>query len=219
MKNVIIISTEHKESGKCNSDELLKIVESIKPEVIFEEQPDDDKYRDYYSNQQSFRSLEVQTIIKYKQNYEIVNIPVDKPINEYVSLYLLSRFANMFKQYEDYKDWIREHCFLRDKDGFAFLNSKECSELNKKKILLEKQIISNSGFVQNDLNSLYNQFHHEVDLREIAMIENILKFCQSRKFNRAIFFLGYSHRESIRSKIPKYELLKSPQIEWTFYNE
>ena len=37
MHNITVISTNHKEIGKCNSEELYKIVESINPEVIFEE--------------------------------------------------------------------------------------------------------------------------------------------------------------------------------------
>jgi len=50
MQNVILISTEHLDSGKCNSDELLKIIETINPEVIFEEQPNDDKYTTCYTD-------------------------------------------------------------------------------------------------------------------------------------------------------------------------
>ena len=37
MNNITLISTMHSEGGKCTSDELFKIIESIKPEVIFEE--------------------------------------------------------------------------------------------------------------------------------------------------------------------------------------
>lgn len=85
MNNVIIISTEHRESGKCNSDELLRILESINPEVIFKEEPDDEKYKSYYSDINSFKPLEIQTIIKYKQKHEIKYIPVDGKINQYLS--------------------------------------------------------------------------------------------------------------------------------------
>lgn len=219
MQNVILISTEHVESGKCSSDELLKIIESIKPEVIFEEEPNDEKYHSYYTDPNSFKSLEIQTIIKYKQNHDIVNLPIDKPINEFASLYLLDCFTKIFKQYQDYKNLIREHCSLRDKYGFTYLNSKQCSDLNEKKILLEKQIISNSGPKKNDLNNLYNQFHQEVVAREIKMIESIYEFTKSNKFDKAIFFLGYAHRESIRKQISEYKLVNSTRINWTFYHE
>ena len=37
MYNITLVSTHHSELGKCSSDELVKIIESISPNVIFEE--------------------------------------------------------------------------------------------------------------------------------------------------------------------------------------
>ena len=219
MQKVIIISTEHVESGKCNSNELLKIIELIDPEVIFEEEPNDDKYHSYYLDQNSFKSLEVQTIIKYKQNHDIVNIPVDKPINEFASLYLLDNFTKMFRRFEEHNNLVKKHCSLRNDYGFIYLNSKECSDLNEKKVLFEKQIISKNRDANNELSNLYDLFHHEVDARETKMIENICEFSKSIKFEKAVFFIGYAHRESLRKKLSEVELLNKNQIIWTFYNE
>jgi hypothetical protein len=219
MKNVVIISTEHVESGKCNSDELFKIVEPIKPEIIFEEEPNDDHYKSYYTDQKKFKPLEIQTIIKYKQYHNILNIPIDKQINEYASLYLLDILSEVFKRHQNYQTLIKEHCSLRDKNGFEYLNSKQCSEINAKKLLLEKQIISNSGHVKDELTNFYNLFHQEVNAREVKMLENIYEFTKSNNFYKAVFFLGYAHRESIRQQISKYELLNNIRISWTLYNE
>lgn len=219
MQKVIIISTENVESGKCSSDELLKILESIKPEVIFEEEPNDDQYNSYYTDQNSFKSLEIQTIIKFKQNHNIVNIPIDKPINEFASLYLLDWFTTMFKQFRDHNNLLREHCYLRDNNGFTYLNSKDCSELNEKKILIENQIISKSGPAKDELVTLYSQFHLEVEARETKMIENIWEFSKSKIFEKAVFFLGWAHRESLRKKLLKHEILNNSPITWAFYNE
>jgi hypothetical protein len=66
---------------------------------------------------------------------------------------------------------------------------------------LKKQIIDNSGPAKNDLNNLYNQFHQEIVARERKMIGNIHNSTKSNKFNKAVFFLGYAHRESIRKQI------------------
>lgn len=219
MYNITLISTEHRENGKCNSDELHKIIESLNPEVIFEEEPNDSIYLSYYSDPNSFKSLEIQTIIKYKQNNNIVNIPVDKPINEFASLILLDKFTKMFKRFEEYNILVREHCYLRDNYGFTYLNSKECSELNEKKILIEKHIISKSEHAKYELNNLYNQFDQEVDARETKMIENIYEFSKTNKFEKAVFFLGYAHRESIRKKLSELKISIKNQIIWTFYNE
>ena len=207
------------ESGKCSSDELLKIIESINPEVIFEEEPNDDQYHSYYSDQNSFKTLEIQTIIKYKQNHNIVNIPIDKPINEFVSLYLLDWLTKIFKKFNNHNILVREHCYLRNHNGFTYLNSEKCSKLNEKKLLLEKQIISKIGPANDELNKLYNQFHHEVDARETKMIENICEFSKSNKFEKAVFFLGCAHRESLRKKLLDHKILNNNQITWVFYNE
>jgi hypothetical protein len=219
MQKVIIISTEHVESGKCNSNELLKIIESIKPEVIFEEEPNDAKYHSYYIDQKSFKTLEIHTIIKYKLNHNIVNIPVDKPINEFVSILLLDNLTKIFNRFHDHNNLVKEHCYLRDNYGFNYLNSKECSELNEKKILIEKDIISINDNEKNELINLYNQFHQEVDARDTKMIENIYEFSKSNKFEKAVFFLGYAHRESIRKKLSELKKLYENQITWSFYNE
>lgn len=39
MYNITLIATIHSENGKCNSEELHKILENIKPDVIFDELP------------------------------------------------------------------------------------------------------------------------------------------------------------------------------------
>jgi hypothetical protein len=219
MQNIIIISTEHVESGKCNSNELLKILELIQPEVIFEEEPNDDKYHNSYADQNSFKSLEVQTIVKYKQNHNVLNHPVDKPINEFASIHLLDQFTKMFRQNEDYRNIINELCILRNENGFKFLNSKACSNLNEKLKTLEKQIILSNCTLSNDLIQLYNQFQQEVYARETKMIENIYYFTKNNKFKNAVFFLGFRHRESIRKLISKFKIEDSTNINWMFYEE
>ena len=49
--------TRHDEVGKCNSNELYKIIESINPELIFEEIPP--SYFDEYYMRKTRNNLEV----------------------------------------------------------------------------------------------------------------------------------------------------------------
>lgn len=218
MQSIIIISTEHMESGKCNSDELLKIIESIKPDVIFEEEPDDEKYHSYYSVPNSFKSLEIRAIIKYKQNHSLLNIPVDKPINEYASIFLLDNFTKLFNRFPEHTKLVKEHCNLRDNNGFIYLNSEECAVLNEKINLVENQIISKITTAENKINTLYEFFQQEVNARESKMIENIYEFSKSNKFKKAVFFIGYRHRESLRKKVFESATLNINEIQWVFYN-
>lgn len=78
MRSITLISTEHRASGKCNPDELLKIISTLNPDVIFEEETNDDVFRKYYDDfQNSSLSLEIQCIKKYLQNHNAKHIPVD----------------------------------------------------------------------------------------------------------------------------------------------
>jgi len=62
MYTITLICTTHSELGKSNSDELYKIIESICPDVIFEELPKTLNDRFYNGNQISDEPLEVKCI-------------------------------------------------------------------------------------------------------------------------------------------------------------
>jgi len=203
------------ESGKCNSDELLKIVKSIEPEVIFEEEPNDDHYQSYYNNENSFNSLEVKTIKRYKANHDIIHLPVDKLINELVSVQILDILTKKYRQNNNYIQFVKEHCSLRNKNGFNYLNSEKCLKIFKKMKLVEEQILTESSFEKYNLKEFRNLFQQELDIREKVMLQNIYRFSNSNKFQQAIFFLGYAHRESIMTKIVKREHNKQGSIKWT----
>ena len=215
--NVTLISTEHVDSGKCNSDELLKIVESIQPDVIFEEEPNDANYHNSYNDPTSFKSLEVQTVIKYKTKREVTNLPVDKPIDEYASLFSLNALMDEYRCYGNYNMLIKEHCFLRDNYGLEFLNSERCSEMFRKMKYLERYIVHKDGPRKAKLIQLFNIFHQELNNRENWMLKNIYKFIGSNEVNQAVFFLGYTHRDSIIEKISEIRKNGNTQINWNFY--
>jgi pheromone shutdown protein TraB len=70
--SITLISTVHKEIGQCNSNELYKIIESIKPDVIFLE-----AFENSYSKYQQMlftqfevyhERLEIKAIKAYSQN-------------------------------------------------------------------------------------------------------------------------------------------------------
>jgi len=217
MYNITLISTEHRESGKFNSDELYQIIESINPEVIFEEETDDDKYHSYYNEEDSFKSLEIQTIIKYKRDHDVRNIPVDGDQEQYLSFKEWEYMDDFFNQYTAYKLIIREHCSLRNKYGFAYLNSERCFEILRKIKLTEEQLISFSGIKKDILSRYYTLFHKKHDVRENTMLQNIYQFSKENQYNQAVFLLGYAHRKSMEKKILEYESEDSLKINWSFY--
>lgn len=80
MYNITLLSTVHKEIGKCNSEELYKIFQSINPDVIFLE-AFENSYSQYH--QMLFSQfgvyqerLEIKAIQAYSQNHPFEYVPV-----------------------------------------------------------------------------------------------------------------------------------------------
>src|SRR5688500_15134416 len=75
MCDINLICTRHNEGGNCNSDTLFGIIESINPDIIFEELSKDNYDSSY--KEQSLITLETSAIKKYLQYRTITHIPVD----------------------------------------------------------------------------------------------------------------------------------------------
>src|SRR6185436_2526339 len=81
MSTITLIATSHKEKGLCNSHELFKIIEQLRPDVIFEEIPPG-KFEGVYAGTRQ-ASLEVKTIKAYLQKYPATHhYPVDLDIEQ-----------------------------------------------------------------------------------------------------------------------------------------
>ena len=133
MYNITLISTAHSEIGKCNSGELYKIIESLNPEVIFEELSFNLFEKFYMGNQFPNESLEVKCIKRYLQNHNIKHTPVDIDVSRDLSNSDIEYMFSTFKKYDVYKKLENEQNILTAQGGFAFLNSNKCSELFEKK--------------------------------------------------------------------------------------
>lgn len=72
MHNITLIFTKHEEDGNCNSMELYEIIESINPEIIFEELSDSNFRKCYH--EKNLITLETNAIKKYLQNHSIKHI-------------------------------------------------------------------------------------------------------------------------------------------------
>src|SRR5688572_13872925 len=135
MYNITVIGTKHLELGKCNSEELYKIIESINPEVIFEELSS--KFFDIIYNPNSLYLLadkvtEIKCVKKYMENHNIKHIPVDIDTG-YISDKEQNWMFDMFEKYDDYNKIDNEQSLLTAHYGFNFLNSDKCLYLSEKK--------------------------------------------------------------------------------------
>lgn len=213
MHNITLVSSNHGESGRCNSDELYEIIESINPDVIFEELPEK-SFNNYYNGNPSSLPLEVKCIKKYLQNHNPKHIPVDIADPNRSALEIL-----MFEKFErdnEYKKVKYEHLLLRQQKGFEYLNSNKCIDLVEKWILVEKRILE---FATNKdiFRDTYKLFYEDVDNRENAMLQNIYNYSKENHYHQAVFILGAGHRKSIINKIEDYKKLKDFKLNWKFY--
>lgn len=214
MHNITLISTNHSERGKCNSEELYLIIESINPDVVFEELPIK-SFNDIYNGNVLNESLEVRCIKKYIQHHNTTKLfPVDIADPNRSSIEKL-----MFEKFErdpDYKRIQYEHNRLRAKNGFDYLNSGKCMELIEQMIHFGKGIAESSRHRDMFLTS-YKLFYEDVDNRENAMLHNIYNYSKENHYNQAVFLLGCGHRKSMIRKIIEYEKKSEFKLNWTIY--
>lgn len=215
MNNITLVNTVHYEIGKCNSDELFKIIESLRPDVIFEELNEKlfDKF--YTENQLPHEPPEVKSIKKYLQHNNINHFPVDIDPIPNLSSQQIEYMFDTFKKYHIYKILLDEGEYLTKQEGFVYLNSDKCSEIFQKLRIKEKELIQFE--VNRDLISqIYKLFYEEQDNRENAMLQNIYNYCNTNQFNQAVFLIGVAHRNSIMQKVAKSD--SKANWTWTFFN-
>jgi len=172
MHNITLVSTHHTENQKCNSDELYNIIDSINPDVIFEELPSK-SFDNIYNGNRSDISIEAMCIKKYLQNHKIEHIPVDSIADPNRS----SIEKLMFEKFErdtEYKKIKNEHNSLIAREGFDYLNSDKCKDLVEKWILIEKNIVESDKNKDLYLHP-HNSFYEDVENRENIMLQNMVK--------------------------------------------
>jgi hypothetical protein len=216
MLNIYLISTRHHEIGRCNSDELYHIIETINPEVIFEEMPPT-CFDDYYIFK-SRENLESNAINKYIQHHKIYQKPVDSeniPSEEFFkSMEKVNKKVEGLIDYNGftYRNLTDSNRLNTTQYGFKYLNSLECININKgiyEAIENGLQKINNAELIQT-----FNLWKEINSARENTMLQNIYSYSQTNKYDRAIFFLGAAHRASMIEKIQEFQKNETLKLNW-----
>ena len=230
MYNITLIATIHIESGKCNSEELHKILEDINPEMIFDELPSyafdmyyGDSFEMCYTNSilrnrlPPVVPLEVECIKKYKQNRQTKIFPVDIDVSQNLSKQDEMFMFHTFFKYEDYVKLDSENRALIAQEGFHYLNSDKFLDYLAKKEVLERSIMVSE--IQKDrLLNIYKLFHtKQYDNRENGMLHNIYNYSKGNQYNQAVFLIGAEHKKSMMQKITEYDKLSEIKLNWTMY--
>jgi len=213
MYNITLICTVHKENGKCNSEELHKIIEIINPEKIFEEIP----YSTFTENykEQSENILEINAIKNYLERNQVDQIPIDSygltNSQQKDFDYMLEQ---VFRKSIEYREILNTQSVLENHYGFRFLNSNKCNQQMHKVKDLIGNVIKN---INNERLSCIYKLWNEIDeKREYEMINNIYKYSYQHRYNKALFLIGSGHRKSIIKKIQEYKRKEKLKLNWRF---
>jgi hypothetical protein len=213
MFNITILSSFHMERGKCNTVELYRIIEKIQPEIIFEELPSD-VFEIIYNMGRSPESLEAITIKRYLRNYQIDHVPVDTlHVNE---AELFNEFDLIANKSNEYAELMKQQLSMIIRNGYSFLNSDDCDELNDRIRIIEENVLFE---INNPL--LYNRYLTDRELhnkREDLMLQNIYNYSKKFHYNKALFICGSEHRKSLIQKIQGYEMTERIKLNWILYN-
>lgn len=217
MYTITVIGTFHSELGKCNSTELYKIIEAIRPEVIFEELPEDLFDLVYRGNELEEEPLEIKCLRKYLKSYNCIHIPVDSPLSYNLWTRESAYMFNTFQQYYIYKAIELEQNSRTKQEGFSYLNSPRFLKTAEKKMEIERSLLASIGNREH-ITKIHKSFYEENNIREYAWLRNIYDYSSKKQYNMAVFLIGALHLTSIRDKITEFQTKEDLKLNWTFYN-
>jgi hypothetical protein len=220
MYHITLICTRHEECGKCNSDELYRIIETINPGIIFEEIPP--TFFDKYYTLKTLTNLESETINKYLATHKIDHIPVDS--DNLPSESFFQNYTHLVQRIEGLAD-INGHKYRSAIDnnkrhsatyGFEYLNSIYCDNLyDETDNAMKKglQTLNDDKLFQT--YKLWNDIHEK---RENEMLKNIYSYSKDHSYDKGIFMIGAAHRKSIMKEIKEFEKKEELKLNWSFFN-
>jgi len=200
--------------------ELHKIIESIRPEIIFEELSYINFTKCYH--EKSLITLETNAIKKYLQNNNIKHIPVDTfdlPNSYYEELdSMYNRIINNNKIIESRRllDILDKQSYLENQCGFSFLNSNQNDEIFEEIKILKVRVLN--AINAETLFSIDRLEKEIIENREHEIINNIYNYSNDHIYTQALLFIGSGHRKSMMQKIQEYESNENLKLNWTFYN-
>lgn len=213
MQTITLINTRHESLGTCNSNALLDIFETIKPQVFFQEFPP--SHTDIANG-----NLESITIDRYKKMNNTAhilvdseNIPNEQFFNDLEKMYHL--IDNLPSQNgQSYRKLVDDNKFNIYTSGFQYLNSKHTEDYNFKL----NSAIHNCIIELNNIeySNLYKQWTDINEDRENIMIKNIYNYSLENLFSQGVFLIGSGHRNSIITKIKNHNKRSNHKINWIF---
>lgn len=208
--SIHLISTVHKEKGKCTSENLFEILYKIKPDVVFCEASA--KMYEEFKIGLNQSTLELNAIMKLCEFHSFYLVPVDTypPLSANIRVQIEEIKTSLKKDEIFTNAWSKneEHTRLL---GFKYLNSDENNKLFDKIFKRINYIIPRLGNL--DIKIAYKKWLNFHNCRENTMLENINSYVENNELESAVFLCGSAHRKSLLNKIKQK---KNIQLRWNF---
>jgi hypothetical protein len=212
MHKITLVCSVHRENGLCNAAELLKILRTIEPDVIFEEvRPSDvDSYYKW--------TLEAQAIAKYFELKLFQRVPVDR-FDMPGSLFATTQevFDCVERASQEYLELTEENNINVQKHGFKYLNGDACATILTRISEIELETVIRTG--DQSLIRGLESWRQALQKRDHEMVGNVYKYCRDNAFDTGVFLVGAGHKLAIVKEIEKYASGEGDLISWNFAYE
>ncbi len=220
MYNIKVIFTLHQEAGEYNAHALCKVIQSIEPEVIFEELQIDAHTMAYQCSTPPVL-VEINSIKLYLEHKAVNQVPVDTfKLSDAYYRKEDEFYDEVFKVQGTYesrklKRLIETHFELTSMNGLPFLNSDESELLLKQSQQLHYDIFNQIN--DNRLKHFELERKDATNKREHEIINNIYRYSESNQYEQAIMLIGSGHRITILNVIEQFKGRETLKLNWTLY--
>lgn len=211
MHEITLVCSAHRENGFCNAVQLLRILQRLAPEVVFEETRPCDL--------NSTWSLECKAIAKYRERHVFQQVPVDRydiPANLLETLR-----AEIDRVFDCVEQTSEEYLALKDESGrnvyshgFEYLNSPAFAAMTAKLSDIKNETISRTHD-QRLIRGL-EAWRVVTQSREREMVRNIYGYCRENVFHNGVFLIGAAHQSGIVRELARHAGSEGVQITWRF---
>lgn len=210
---IIVIGTSHVEDGACSSNELYQIIEKFSPSIIFCETSPEILPK-MIEARESFNTPEISVIRKLVERSSIKIIPINL-IEDPFDQKLEAMFKLFDKKIQEYHYASRIISNGTYSNGFYFLNSLDCDQINRDKGAMEQMFVDKVN--DGELTDFYSKWLKWNDLRELQWIDLIQSNLSMDNPITAIFLVGAAHRYRLIDKTNKLDNNDRNIVEWEFF--
>lgn len=209
MHEAIIILSVHREQGLLKAENLVDVLNAVRPEAIFLEHSP--------FEYEGFNGLEKKAVDLYLVKDRVPVFPSGMSFSGKDVLIFNQKYqqlSRVFEMYssEDYRTKYDKHMQRISLEGFSYLHGRECALIQKWIHEEEAKMAASSG--HQEIYQIF-QLWSELQLnRESFILEYIEKTVLEKGYKRVALLIGAAHRNSFLDLAKKSGCR---EIEWSCY--